>query len=331
MTGTWPVVSSRGHDALERFRHPRSCSNSIASSCCRLAERVAPLAHRARSALLAGRPGRPASADPACPDSQPTVSPPLSISTNSPRPSPSGSNTCMTTSYGPAWADILVKPENFLQCKGASIALCYYSGPGPVTPCEFAPDNATASCTCYEIPGGPTYFVDINAILNLDVYLATVAVCGIDGSSCQPRGPLPAPVCDSINKNTFIPGADLISTFSLYLEREIRHRPDTVHGPRSLCRMHDGARARGRAPSIRRLTFHSRNARARPSMAPFRRGKPCPRSSAFSTTTWSGPPHMLPAAHSRPHPPVAFPTPPGRQGVRCCHRSHRTFPRHQAT
>ena len=169
---------------------------------------------------LLGAPGRPASADPVCPDSQTTVSASFNFNQFT-GDQPFRLNTCMTTSYGPAWADILVKPENFLQCKGAPIALCYYSGPGPVTPCDFASDKDTASCTCYEVPSGSTYFVDINAILNLDVYLATVAVCGIDGSGCQPRGPLPAPVCDSINKNTLIPGADLISTFSLYLEGQI--------------------------------------------------------------------------------------------------------------
>jgi len=169
---------------------------------------------------LLGSPSRPASAAPACPDSQPTVSASFNFNEFTGN-QPFTLNTCMTTSFGPAWADILVKPENFLQCKGAPIALCYYSGPGPVTPCEFAPDPATASCTCYEVPSGSTYFVDINAILNLDVYVETVNVCGIDGSGCQPRGPKPAPVCDFINKNTLIPGADLISTFSLYLEREI--------------------------------------------------------------------------------------------------------------
>ena len=167
-----------------------------------------------------GLSGRPAGAQVHCPDSQSMVSASFDFHEFT-GDKPFTLNTCMTTSYGPAWADILVKPENFLQCKGASIALCYYSGPGPVTPCEFAPDQATASCTCYEIPGGATYFVDINAILNLDVYLATVAECGIDGSDCLPRGSRTAPVCDSINTNTFIPGADLISTFSLYLENEI--------------------------------------------------------------------------------------------------------------
>ncbi len=136
-------------------------------------------------------------------------------------------NTLPTTPFGKPWADILIKPENFLQCKGASIALCYYSGPDApatadslATPCEVAPGGKIANCTCYEIPAGPTYMVDINAILNLDVYLATVKACGHDGGRCVPNGPTTAPVCDAINANRLIPGADLISTFSLYLERD---------------------------------------------------------------------------------------------------------------
>ena len=43
-------------------------------------------------------------------------------------------NTLQTTPYGPAWADIIVQSSNFLECRGAAIALCYYSGPGPATP-----------------------------------------------------------------------------------------------------------------------------------------------------------------------------------------------------
>jgi len=131
-------------------------------------------------------------------------------------------NTLPTTRFGPPWADIVVRPENFLLCKGAPIALCYYSGPeNSATPCELVDGQALASCTCYETPPGSPYFVDINAILNLDVYLETVKRCGHNGGDCQPRGPHVAPVCDAINKGTLIPGADLISTFSLYLEREM--------------------------------------------------------------------------------------------------------------
>lgn len=129
-------------------------------------------------------------------------------------------NTLPTTPYGPPWADITEKQSNFLECKGASIALCYYSGPGPTTPCNLD-GLGLANCTCYEIPKGNRYLVDINAILNLDVYLKTVAKCGKDGSKCRPTGPIEAPVCEAINNNTLIPGADLVSTFSLYLEKEI--------------------------------------------------------------------------------------------------------------
>jgi len=126
-------------------------------------------------------------------------------------------NTLQTTPFGPPWADIMERPENFLECKGASIALCYYSGPEGSVPCELD-GQGLANCTCYEIPPGRPYFVDINAILNLDVYLDTVKKCGTDGGNC---GPNTAPVCDAINNNKLIPGADLISTFSLHLEREI--------------------------------------------------------------------------------------------------------------
>jgi hypothetical protein len=133
-------------------------------------------------------------------------------------------NTLPTTPYGPPWADVLMKPENFLECTGAAIALCYYSGPGPVTPCN--PDGlGIANCTCYEIPAGQPYKVDINAILNRDVYLKTVAVCGKNGEKCQPTGSISAPVCKAINDNTMIPGADLISTFSLYLEKQAKEDP----------------------------------------------------------------------------------------------------------
>jgi hypothetical protein len=144
-------------------------------------------------------------------------------------------NTLPTTEYGPAWADIVLSPTNFLACKGASIALCYYSGPeAPAAPgaapmpCDVAADGA-ANCTCFKIPNGQPYYVDINAILNLDVYLDTVNVCGHDGRECQPFGNKSAPVCDSINAKKFIPGAELISTFSAYLDKTYPLEPaDTL-------------------------------------------------------------------------------------------------------
>jgi len=131
-------------------------------------------------------------------------------------------NTCNTTTYGPAWANIVTNTaSNFLPCQTpatTSIALCYYSGPDSGTvPCELAPDGATASCTCYVIPGGQKYSVDINAISNLDEYIATTdaTACGVDGSACT--GVNTAPVCTAINEGTLIPGATLISAFSTYL------------------------------------------------------------------------------------------------------------------
>jgi len=119
-------------------------------------------------------------------------------------------NDTMTTPFGPAFADILLEPVNFLPCKGGPIALCYYSGPEPQN-CKLSDDGTSANCKCFEISYGK-YFVDINAILNLDVYNDTIAVCGTDGSGCQTTNS--APVCSSINNGTFIPGTDMISTFS---------------------------------------------------------------------------------------------------------------------
>jgi hypothetical protein len=114
------------------------------------------------------------------------------------------------TSFGPAYADIVLEPSNFLPCRGGPFALCYYSGPNPET-CTLTEDGRFANCKCFEIPFG-TYFVLINGILNYEVYLKTVRKCGEDGSKCQEVNQ--APVCEDINQNKFIPGADLISTFS---------------------------------------------------------------------------------------------------------------------
>jgi len=54
-------------------------------------------------------------------------------------------------------------------------------------------------------------YVLISAILNYDVYKATVAACGIDGSSCQT--PDSAPVCQYLANGKLLPGAKVISTF----------------------------------------------------------------------------------------------------------------------
>ena len=119
-----------------------------------------------------------------------------------------------TTSFGPAYANILLAPTNFVSCRGGPFALCYYSGPSTGTEdlsCKLTKDGKYANCQCFDIPYG-IYFVDINSILNDSVYKNTVAVCGSDGSACGTLNS--APVCQSVNEGTLIPNAKLFSTFS---------------------------------------------------------------------------------------------------------------------
>ena len=134
-------------------------------------------------------------------------------------------NERMTTLFGPAPADIVITPSNFLPCYGGPISLCYYSGPEPHgksrpdLSCDVTSDGAFANCRCVVIPYGP-YWVDIHAILDEDVYLDTIRVCGEGGSGCTE--PNSAPVCDTINSNQLFAGAadpspQTISTFSLAL------------------------------------------------------------------------------------------------------------------
>jgi len=115
-----------------------------------------------------------------------------------------------TTSFGPAYADISLSGTNFLPCLGGPYALCYYSGPSPDT-CTLVKNGKFADCQCFEIPYG-VYFVDINAILNHQLYEQTVAACMSNGSNCQTINS--APICQAVNKNAVIPGADMVSTFS---------------------------------------------------------------------------------------------------------------------
>jgi hypothetical protein len=134
-----------------------------------------------------------------------------------------------TTRYGTASADIVLKPSNFLACHpgdGASLAfgLCFYSGPAvatgnpgnPVLPCILSKDGRSADCTCYKLTAEPApalpYLIDINAILNLDVYLASVKACGHDGKSCGRHDS--APACKATNAGQMMPWGDLISVFS---------------------------------------------------------------------------------------------------------------------
>jgi hypothetical protein len=154
-------------------------------------------------------------------------------------------NDRYTTPFGPAYADIWLVQSDFLACRPPvgrqfSYALCYFSGPAigtpvpadgtasvnPPLPCILSPEGKSANCTCYEIkteqyPPYVPYFVSINAILNLNLYLRTIAACGHDGELCSPQPPTrdntwwnPAPICRAANTNSVIPGAELISVFS---------------------------------------------------------------------------------------------------------------------
>ena len=60
-------------------------------------------------------------------------------------------------------------------------------------------------------------FVSITAILNYDVYLETIAVCGTDGSGCSTTVDK-APVCQYLRDGNLIPGADIYSDFSPQLK-----------------------------------------------------------------------------------------------------------------
>ncbi len=120
------------------------------------------------------------------------------------------------TEDGPAYADIVLEPQNFLPCRGGPFALCFYSGPDTGDPdlsCTVDEDGQFASCNCFEIPYG-TYFVLIHGILNYEMYRKTVRECGEDGSDCFLRINK-APVCDAINNDKFMPNAEFVSTFSL--------------------------------------------------------------------------------------------------------------------
>jgi hypothetical protein len=140
-------------------------------------------------------------------------------------------NTCQTNeSSSPcAWADATQKSENFLACpldETGPIALCFYSGvPGPpyFTPkCTLSQAKNAAECDCYKITSAETTYsyVLITAILNKQVYDATVAACCPDGSGCRnftnPSDPnkSEAPVCQALRDKTLFPGADLISDFA---------------------------------------------------------------------------------------------------------------------
>ncbi|WP_143735987.1 hypothetical protein [Methyloprofundus sedimenti] len=157
-------------------------------------------------------------------------------------------NDTDTTRFGPAYANIWLEKSNFLAClppggRQFSYALCYYSGPdqptgndpdNPSLPCTLSRDGVVANCTCYELstelisPKIP-YYVDINAISNLDIYQQTIEVCGKDGLKCA-SGDIVPPVCDAINVNLLVPGADAISVFSPIFIQNYQSPQDIASG-----------------------------------------------------------------------------------------------------
>jgi hypothetical protein len=163
-------------------------------------------------------------------------------------PAPYVPNAFWTTEYGPATANILLSPTNFLSCSSTSYALCYYSGPDaapkkkrgvaalPALPCNISGDDPDiADCRCYAESG--TSYVDIHSIRNTEAYIETIRACGMNGEKCRNlasdelpgrvlalTGATPptlptAPVCgylqaDASGKAPMAPDAELVSTFS---------------------------------------------------------------------------------------------------------------------
>jgi hypothetical protein len=70
-------------------------------------------------------------------------------------------------------------------------------------------DGRSANCKC--TVATETNYTLITAILNYPIYVATINVCGTDGSNCSTVGS--APVCNYLNHGILIPGANVISTF----------------------------------------------------------------------------------------------------------------------
>jgi hypothetical protein len=112
-----------------------------------------------------------------------------------------------TTNYGPAYRTTVLNMTNFLACS-SQFALCFHSGPDPY-PCHISPDGRSADCLC--TVGNSTNYTLITAILNHDVYEATVSACKADGRKCNQMNP--APVCQYLPGGALIPGADVISTY----------------------------------------------------------------------------------------------------------------------
>lgn len=163
-------------------------------------------------------------------------------------PAPYVPNAFWTTQYGPAAANIVLSPTNFLACPATSYALCFYSGPDappkakrgekklPALPCKVSKTDASiADCRCYAESG--VSYIDIHSIRNTEAWVETVRVCGLDGAGCRnlasdelpgkvyaffggtpPTLPT-APACSYLvpaanGKAPMAPDAELVSTFS---------------------------------------------------------------------------------------------------------------------
>ncbi|HEV8238767.1 MAG TPA: hypothetical protein VGS57_05330 [Thermoanaerobaculia bacterium] len=162
---------------------------------------------------------------------------------------------CYTTPYGPAEADVILSPTNFLYCEHSRYALCFFSGPPQATgrnphnkelPCVLSADGTTANCTCQVYTSGPSY-VDINGILNNGAWKETVQTCGTTGAACKnlltcgkdptsdacQKGQVP-PVCQYVlAQNSEHPEvglmgkADMVSTFSFAMSADYPMQPQT--------------------------------------------------------------------------------------------------------
>lgn len=161
-------------------------------------------------------------------------------------PAPFVKNEFWTTEYGPAAANIVLSPTNFLTCSSDSYALCYYSGPEaapdgkhgkrlPSLPCKVSKEApGIADCRCYAESG--TSYVDIHSIRNTEAYIETVRACGLNGEKCAnmvseaaadlaarlgktPQALPTAPVCSYLQAGSnglvsMAPDTELVSTFS---------------------------------------------------------------------------------------------------------------------
>ncbi len=158
-------------------------------------------------------------------------------------------NNTWTTRFGPAAADIVVTPSNMLACKppastapnfqNFSYALCFYSGPAVPTglasagnsalPCVLSADGQSANCTCYKLTAAQypsqNYLVDINGILNLNVYNKTVAKCSANGDLCSKSDTSGNPACEATNTGTMMPTGSLISVYSTLLRDQYIPQP----------------------------------------------------------------------------------------------------------